>query len=100
MATKIELKSYHYIATSGKHIESGMKTALVKTSGPKWMSVLMMDGTLTVSRVPAEELGFMKDLTRKGKPYPLKRAVRHFRAYGKAHGISKGAKKFLREAIQ
>ncbi len=32
---KIEVKNYRYWKTSGKHIESGVKVALVKTDAAK-----------------------------------------------------------------
>ena len=94
----IEVKNYRYWKTSGKHIESGVKVALVKTGSPKWMPILMMDGALTVRKVPASDIKHMTELRKHGIPYPLKLAVRHFRHYGKAHGMSKNAKRFLREA--
>jgi hypothetical protein len=88
MAT-IELKQY---AT-----EEGIKTALIK-AGPKWIQIMIMEGQLSVRRVPKAESRYMCELTHKRRPYPLKRALITFRRYGKAHGISKGAKRFLAEA--
>lgn len=92
MVTSIELKSYR--------TDEGVKVAFIKTGAPKWMPVLVMDGPLRVRKVPTEEQRYMTDLTKKGKPYPVKTAVRLFRRFGKAHGISKGAKQFLKEASQ
>lgn len=87
-----ELKEYR--------TESGVKTAIVKISGPKWMSVMIMNGTLSVSRVAKSEERFMTSLVRRNNPYPLKRALKVFRSYGRNHGISKGAKRFLSEATK
>jgi hypothetical protein len=85
----IELKQY---AT-----QSGLKVALVK-EGRKWIQVLTMDGKLTVRKVPKTEDRYMCELTHKRKPYPMSRALRTFRRFGRTHGINKRAKLFLREA--
>lgn len=90
MAT-IELKQY---ATN-----DGLKTALIK-EGPKWIQILTMDGKLIVRKVPKTEARYMCELTFKRRPYPIKRAIKTFRRFGRSHGISKTAKHFLREAGQ
>jgi hypothetical protein len=87
-----ELKEYR--------TESGIKTAIVKPSGPKWMHVMIMDGTLSVQKVPATEERYMTSMVRRNNPYPLSRAIKVFRNYGRTHGKSKGAKRFLSEATK
>lgn len=90
MAT-IELKQY----ATGDCI----KSALIK-EGHKWIQVLLMDGKLTVRKVPKSEGRYMSELTHKNRPYPMKRALGTFRKFGRAHGISRNAKTFLREATK
>lgn len=91
MAPTIILKSYQ--------TNDGTKTALVKLSGPKWIHVMVLDGPLTVRKVPADEMKYMSDMTIKnGKAYPMKRALRHFRHFAKTSGVTKNAKRFLAEA--
>ncbi len=86
----IELKHY---AT-----EHGVKTALVRMSGPKWIHILIMEGPLHLRKVPATDTQFLSDVTFKGRPYPINRAVKTFRHYGRSHGTTTGAKMFLRQA--
>ena len=88
----IELK--HYTTPSG------VKTAIIRVSGPKWMQVLMMEGALTVRKIPKSETRFMEPLLFKGRPYPLRRAIHVFRHYGRASGINKSAKALLRDATK
>ncbi len=90
MAPTIELKSYQ--------TNEGTKCALIKVNGPKWMQVLVMEGPLTIRRVPTSDIKFMTDITHKGKPYSMKKAIRIFRHFAKASGVTTKAKKFLKEA--
>lgn len=65
----------------------------------KWLRVLVMrDKALSIERVTASESEHMQPLLYKGKPYPLKRALKIFRKFAKSHGASKSAKSFLKEA--
>lgn len=67
----------------------------------KWLRVLVMrDKPLSVDKVPASEREHMRDVERKGKPYPLKRALKVFRLFALSHGSSKGARDFIREAAK
>lgn len=98
----IELVRYHtWKRVRNNGVESAVRTAFVKR-GRKWMQVLCIDATTTgglkLWKVPLSDEQYMRPLLRKGKPYPFKRALKTFRAMGKTHGISKGAKKLLREA--
>jgi len=85
----VELRSYH--------TEQGVKVALV-LPGRKWLQVLMLDGTLTVRRVRIGEAKHMTDIALRGRPYPMRRALKVFRGHGRLHGDTKGARQFLRRA--
>jgi hypothetical protein len=76
-----------------------IKAALVKEDR-KWMQVLIMDGKLVVRKVPMTEARYMSEMTHKKRPYPIKRAIATFRKFGRAHGMSNTAKRFLAEASQ
>ncbi len=75
--------------------EAGTKPALVREARTL-LHVLTMDGQLSVRKVPKAEARYMRDLERNGKPYPVSRAARTFRSYGRRAGITKAARKFLR----
>ena len=98
----IELVQYHTMRKVRNGWESAVRCAFVKHGGRKWLHVLCIDATasggLKLWKVPLTDTQYMKPLLRKGKPYPIKRAVGIMRKMGKTHGISKGAKKLLKEA--
>lgn len=72
---------------------NGTRVALVRDGGRKYLQVLMMDGPLTVQRVPLQEAKYMEDYR------PLKaKDLKTFRLHGKAHGMTAAARSFLREA--
>lgn len=79
----------------------GVRNALVK-DGRKWMKVLYIDATktggMTMRKVPQSDRRFMTPLLRKGKPYPMSRALTVFRRFAKSHGATKTAKRFITEA--
>jgi len=65
----------------------------------KWLKVLVMrDRALGIEKVPASEREHMRELLHKGKPYPMARALKVYRKHAKAHGSSKAARDFIREA--
>lgn len=65
----------------------------------KWLNILVMrDKPLGVERITVSERDHMRPVERNGAPYPLKRALKIFRKFGKSHGISKAAREFIREA--
>lgn len=73
----------------------GMKAALV-VEKRKLLHVLIMDGGKLHPRgIPKIEARHMTPMLRKGKPYPVRRAVAKFRHYGRAFGMTKTAKRFL-----
>lgn len=76
----------------------GTKAALV-IEKRKLLHLLLMDGgKLHTRTAPKVEQRYMTQLTKNGKPYPLGRAKRIFRHYGKAFGMTKSARRFLSEA--
>ncbi len=83
--------------------DEGLRCAFVK-HGTKWTQVLALDAGvrsgLRVHKVPKTDQRYMTPLMRKGKPYPVKRALTHFRRFGKTHGMTNGAKKLLKEAAK
>jgi hypothetical protein len=97
----IELVRYHLFHKGRSGYESCVRTAFVKR-GRKWMHVLCIDATasggMKLWKVPLSDERYMRPLLHKGKPYPFKRAIKIYHAMGKTHGISKGAKKLLKEA--
>jgi len=99
----IELVSYHTWKKVRNGFESCVRCAFVKR-GNKWAQVLCIDATasggMKLWKVPLTDEQYMRPLLRKGKPYPVSRALKTFRAMGKTHGISKGAKKLLKEVAQ
>ena len=85
------------------HSQIGMRSVLVR-EGRKWLQVLAIDankkGGMTIWKVPKGDLRFMTPLMRKGKPYPMSRALTVFRRVGRSHGITKGAMKIIKEAAR
>jgi hypothetical protein len=76
----------------------GVRTAIIVDRGRKFLHVIPMeDRAVRVRKVPLTEERLMEPLTLRGKPYPPKRAVRHFARHGKGFGITKKAKSFLKE---
>lgn len=73
------------------HTEAGHKSAIVREARTL-LHVVTMDGQLTVRTVPKSEARYMRDLERPS----LAKAARAFRRYGKAAGITKKARRFLR----
>lgn len=70
----------------------------------KYLHVLVLapssKGKLSVWKVAKSERKYMRPLTigKNQRAYPLSRAINGFRRMAKTHGITKGAKKFLKEA--
>ena len=98
----IELVQYQTWHRVRGGFESARRVALVKKGGSKWLHVLAIDATasggLKLWKVPLTDVEYMQPLMLKGKPYPMARALKTFRSMGNTHGISKGAKKLIKEA--
>lgn len=97
----IALVQYHTWQRVRNGHNSSFRSALVR-QGKKWLQVVAIDATaeggLRVWKVPKSDERYMKPLLLNGKPYPMARALKVFRSMAKTHGITKGAKKLLREA--
>ena len=99
MIELVQYRTWHKVRGG---FESAVRSALVRTGGSKWLQVVAIDATtsggLKLWKVPLADTKHMQPLLLKGKPYPMARALKTFRKMGKTHGISKGAKKLLKEA--
>lgn len=78
------------------HTELGHTSALIIDRGTKWMSIIPIEShAVRVRRVPLTEERYMTPATFNGKPYPITRAVRHYKKHAKSFGITKSAKRVL-----
>ena len=75
--------------------DAGIKTAIALKPGRKWLPVIVIDSPMRVRKVPLSERRFMTPLA----DYPLRRAVRKYLAAGRRLGITKRARKALREVL-
>ncbi len=91
MTTEITLMEY-------QTDDHGHKTALVKSMRTWCLVMMMTDGELKVRRVRRTEERYMTPLERRGRLYPMPRALRVFHKHGRQHGISTAARRFLTEA--
>jgi hypothetical protein len=74
------------------------RTAIIAKEGRKFMYVIVFDsGGVRLKRIKRTERRYMKPLMYKGKPYPIRRAVRRYRQFGRDYGITKGAYRALVE---
>jgi len=74
--------------------DAGVVTALVLTPGRKWLPIITLGCPIKIRKVALAEQRFMTPLD-----YPVKRAVRKYIAAGRRLGITKGARKALREVL-
>jgi hypothetical protein len=97
----IKLVRYHSWHKVRHGYETAFRVALVKT-GRKWLYVLALDATtsggLKLWKVPLTDAKYMQPLMRGRKLYPMSRALAGFKRLAATHGISKSAKKLLKEA--
>lgn len=75
----------------------GIKTVLVGEPGRKYMPLLIMDGTLIVKKVPIDHERYMSAPVEDKIRRSLMPAVAQFASYGARNGVSKAAKRFLKE---
>lgn len=73
--------------------DQGVFTALVGEPGRKLIPVVTIDHPIRVRKVPMTEQKYMVPLE-----YPVKKAVRGFLKAGKALGMTKSARTFLKGA--
>jgi len=79
------------------HTTTGHTSALIVERGRKWMTIIPMEShAVRIRRVRLSEERNMSPLTYKGKPYPVRRAVKHFKHHAENFGITKTAQRALR----
>ena len=79
------------------HSSDNCATAIVLGSGPKWTKIIQVEASgLRIRKIQNSETKNFTDLLYKGKPYPLKRAVRRYLKSGKLFGITKPARQALK----
>lgn len=80
--------------------DANAKTHIVVTVGHKWVTCVMFGVPIRLVQLPVDDHGLV-ELLYEGQPYPLKRAVRLFKQYGReSHGMTGGAKEALIEVSQ
>ena len=85
---------------TGWHSRYGHRTAIVG-EGPKRLHICYLDAPVTVLHTDKDEARRFYPLKYKGKPYPLARACRQYRAFAKrGFGITKTAEKLLTAALE
>ena len=77
--------------------DQNSKAIILFKRGHKKLHCLMIAPPVRVVKMEKVEERYFTPLTRKGEPYPLKRAVRLFRNAGRELGITDGAKSVLKE---
>lgn len=81
------------------HTDTGHTSALIVERGRKWMHIIPMEShAVRIRRVRLSEERNMSPLQYKGKPYPVTRALRHFKRHAKDFGITKTAQRALRRS--
>lgn len=80
-------------------VDGATRPVLVVTVGNKHAHCLRStaDGVRAV-RVPRREAETAPDVTLKGQVYPVRRALKHYRAFARERGITKTAQRLLQEA--
>ena len=79
------------------HTETGHTSTLIVERGRKWMKIIPMEShVVRVRKVKLDQERYMRPLTYKGKPYPVRRAVRHFKNHAKTFGVTKTAARVLK----
>jgi hypothetical protein len=75
----------------------GMKTVLVGEPGRKYIPILMMDHGLIVKKVPIDHERYMSAPAEEKVRRSLTPVVALFASYGARNGVTKAAKRFLKE---
>lgn len=70
--------------------DANARTHLIATVGHKWLTCVVIDFPVRLVQLPVKDHGLVPMLYQ-GQPYPVKRAVKLLRRYGKDHGITEGA---------
>jgi hypothetical protein len=79
----------------------GSRPAIVLDEGKKAIRIVPFYLPIRVRRVPKSEARYFKDITLRGKPYPLKRALKFLRGYvQRSYGTLRSAPKTVREIFK
>jgi hypothetical protein len=83
------------------HTDEGFRSGLLISTGRKFHHVILMDNPIRIHKVPLQAERKFLYPQYKGKPYPLSRAKRHFRAaVVQWHGSLRNVSKEVREALR
>ena len=77
------------------HRDEGQVSAIFLTKATKYIRLLPMEGKLRVVQIPKTDEWRLKPVSLKGKPYPIKRAIRVFRKHAGYFGITASGKRAL-----
>jgi hypothetical protein len=96
----MEVKRFTTFNVSGRKMESTSVVAIVGEPGRKFTEMVYLNGTgVTLRKIPnAEAERFCKEITQGKKG--LARTARQLIKAGRNLGITKGAKRFLKAAIE
>ena len=79
------------------YLNENSKAIILFKRGHKKLHCLMIAPPVRVVKLEKIEERHFTPLLRKGEPYPLRRALRQFKAAGKGFGITDTARQVLRE---
>ena len=77
--------------------DQNSKALIVFKRGTKMLHCLMIAPPVRVVKLEKIEERHFTPLLRRGEPYPVRRALRQFKAAGKGFGITDTARQVLRE---
>ena len=81
------------------HSEQGFVSAIFLTRADKYIRILPLQGKLSVKKLPLDHEKHLTPIEFKGKPYPIKRAIRIFRKHAGIFGMTVSAKQALTETL-
>lgn len=61
------------------HSPEGQRSGLLVSTGTKFHHVILIDNQIRVHKIPVSEESWFTDVQLNGNPYPVARAVKHFR---------------------
>ena len=85
------------LATAELYRDQHAKALILFKRGTKLLHCLMIAPPVRVVKLEKIAEHHFAPLFRNGQPYPMRRAVRQFKAAGKTLGITDGARTVLRE---
>ena len=81
------------------HSEQGFISAIFLTRADKYIRILPLQGKLSVKKLPLDHEKHLTPIEFKGKPYPIKRAIRIFRKHAGIFGMTVSAKQALAQTV-